>query len=118
MNGKEMPNASFMKYTSHKFMEKIKKEDVGMLLSYKADGITREHQFWQRDSLPIELYTDKVFEQKLNYIHNNPVAKNKNLVDEPSQYKYSSAKFYEEGTEEFKFLKHYSLWQWFPFVGQ
>jgi putative transposase len=111
MNGKEMPNASFMKYTSHKFLEKLKKMDSSILLSYKIKHSTREHQFWQRNALSIELYSQKVFEQKLEYIHNNPIAEKSSLVNEPFQYKYSSAKFYETETDEFGFLKHCSLWQ-------
>ena len=33
----------------------------------------RKYQFWQRNSLSIDLWTDYVFMQKLEYIHNNPV---------------------------------------------
>lgn len=33
----------------------------------------KEKQFWQQNNQPIEIWSLKVFEQKLNYIHNNPV---------------------------------------------
>ena len=78
---------------------------------YKVEIETRKHQFWKRDALPIELYSNTVFEQKLDYIHTNPVKEKWNLADKPSSYKYSSAKFYETGIDEFGFLKHYSEWQ-------
>jgi len=30
-------------------------------------------QFWQQNNKPIEIWSIKVFEQKLNYIHHNPI---------------------------------------------
>ena len=41
----------------------------------------KNHQFWQQDNHPIELFSDAVTQQKLNYIHDNPVAAG--WVDEP-----------------------------------
>ena len=40
------------------------------------------YQFWQQGNHPIELYSNAVMDQKLNYIHNNPVAAG--WVDEPA----------------------------------
>ena len=65
--------------------------------------------FWQRDSLPFELYSQKVFKQKLNYIHQNPLQKRWKLVDSPAEYIYSSAKFYEKDIDDFGFIKDYRL---------
>ena len=60
-----------------------------------------------KDPLSIDLWTEEVFIQKLNYIHNNPVTYPWNLVQDPEEYKYSSAKFYETGIDEFGVLTHY-----------
>jgi len=49
-------------------------------------------QFWQQDSHPIELWSEEVFQQKLEYIHLNPVAAG--FVDQPEDWRYSSAKNY------------------------
>ena len=49
-------------------------------------------QFWQQNNQPIEIWSLKVFEQKLNYIHNNPVEFG--FVTEPIDWKYSSARNY------------------------
>ena len=49
-------------------------------------------QFWQQDSHPIELYTNAVIDQKLDYIHNNPVEYG--YVVNPEDYLYSSARNY------------------------
>lgn len=50
------------------------------------------HQFWQQDNHPIELYSNDVMQQKLDYIHNNPVKAG--WVDKPEHYLYSSARDY------------------------
>ena len=44
----------------------------------------------------------KKFIQKMNYIHYNPVKAG--LCGNPEEYKYSSAKFYETGVDEFGFI--------------
>jgi hypothetical protein len=33
----------------------------------------KKHQFWRHDNKPIELWSNKVITEKINYIHNNPV---------------------------------------------
>lgn len=97
MNGKETPVASFMKFTSHQFLMRLRQKDKMMLQPYEVDWISRKHNFWQEDSLAIELYTEKVLLQKLNYIHNNPLQEKWKLCVEPEEYFYSSAKFYHSG---------------------
>ena len=49
-------------------------------------------QLWQQDNHPIELMDAKMAHQKLNYIHDNPVAAG--FVDRPEDYLYSSARDY------------------------
>ena len=39
----------------------------------KKNSNVKHRQFWQQNNKPIEIWSLKVFEQKLNYIHNNPV---------------------------------------------
>lgn len=107
MNGKEMPHASFMKYTAHQFLNDLTIHHPKVLPYFESSSGEREYQFWERNSLPIHLYTDSVLQQKLQYIHFNPVAKKWNLAEDFVSYKYSSAKFYEEGIDDFGFLKHY-----------
>jgi len=73
-------------------------------LSIKRD---RKYQFWKRDPLAIPLSTIKILEQKLEYIHNNPVAEKWALCKLPEEYRWSSARFYLTGIDEFGFLTHY-----------
>jgi len=48
-----------------------------------------KHQFWQQDNHPIQLTTREMAQQKLNYLHNNPVRAG--IVAEAHHYIYSSA---------------------------
>jgi len=108
INGKEYPNASFMKYTSHIIQKDLRVNHPEILEEYKVDLETRRYYFWQMNSLSTHLYTYKVFLQKLTYIHNNPLQEKWKLADVPENYRFSSASFYMSGEDEFKFLTHIS----------
>jgi putative transposase len=58
----------------------------------KKNSNVKEKQFWQQNNQPIEIWSLIVFEQKLNYIHNNPVESG--FVTDPIDWKYSSARNY------------------------
>ena len=103
-NGKETPQGSFLKYTAHEFKKMLRK-DGQELSSYTTDAANKDYEFWQRDSLAVRLFTKEIAYQKLDYIHNNPLAEHWQLAKEPSGYKYSTAKFYERGIKEFSFIK-------------
>ncbi len=53
-----------------------------------------KYQFWQQHNQPIVLQNNDIFEQKLNYIQNNPVEEG--FVENPEDYLYSSARDYAE----------------------
>ena len=94
---------SFKKHTSKQFI-KLLSEDKN-IAQYEATLPDRKHHFWKRNSLGVELFTELVFTQKLNYIHQNPVKAGLCLYAE--EYKYSSAMFYMKGIDDFGFLEHY-----------
>jgi len=106
-NGKETTQGSFLKYTAHRFRKMATRD--GNLGSYRVNSSNKQHEFWQRDSLAIHLYSRDVALQKLKYIHNNPLAEHWKLVKHPCDYKYSSAKYYERDEKNFPFLK--DLWE-------
>ena len=54
----------------------------------------KTYQFWRQDNKPIEVWSNDVIDQKLDYIHNNPVEAG--FVDHPEDYIYSSARNYAE----------------------
>jgi putative transposase len=76
-----------------------------VLEHFKVDAADREYQVWERNPLSIELRTDKVYRQKLEYIHSNPVRAGMCKFQE--EYKYSSALFYETGIDNWGFLSHH-----------
>ena len=49
----------------------------------------KHYQLWRHDNKPIELWSNKVIDEKLNYIHNNPVEEG--LVFKAEHYVNSSA---------------------------
>ncbi len=104
MNGKESPKSSLLKYTSHTFLKQLKLE--GKAWQYKVSASNKEHEIWQRDSLGVEIYSRNVAQQKLDYIHANPVSGKWLLAKDDISYHYSSAKFYETGIDEFGFLNN------------
>ncbi|WP_396632669.1 transposase [Maribacter sp. R86514] len=55
----------------------------------KKDNVSK-YQFWQHHNNPIELWSNNVIKQKIDYIHNNPVVAG--LVVSPEDWKYSSAR--------------------------
>ena len=67
-----------------------------MLAIFKNAAIRHKRnsdfQVWTHENHAIEIFSSKFVEQKLDYIHNNPVRAG--LVDVPEEYIYSSAKNY------------------------
>jgi putative transposase len=104
-NGKETAQVSFLKYTAHEFKKKLKLEMDGELFHYAVDAHNKAFEFWQRDSLAVNLFTQKVAYQKLNHLHFNPVQDHWKLVNDPCDYPVSTAKFYMLGVKEFDFIK-------------
>ena len=108
MNGNfkhEKIQSSFLKFTADAFKKELKGSNPEFLKVFFVNKVDRKYQFWQRNSLSIELYNRSVFEQKLNYIHENPVKAG--LCDFAEDYHYSSARFYLNGVDNFGFLTHY-----------
>ncbi len=58
------------------------------------NGKNKIYQVWRQDNHPIELSTNEVIDQKLDYIHLNPVLEG--IVQNPEDYLYSSARNYAE----------------------
>ena len=97
----------FLKFTARSVLNFMRMNDDPMLPLLKVKTTDRSFQVWERNSLSIDLFTESVFLQKLDYIHNNPLQPKWALANLPEQYKWSSAAFYETGKSEFNFLTHY-----------
>ena len=61
----------------------------------KNDKKITNYKFWQEGNDAQEIYLNDYFNQKLNYIHQNPVKAE--LVNRPEEYRYSSAIDYAGG---------------------
>lgn len=88
-------------YTSRRIFKAIEENQQEsrrewMLLMMKKAGNNNSNnetcQFWQQHNQPIVLHNADIFEQKLNYLHNNPVQEG--IVQYPEEYLYSSARDY------------------------
>lgn len=93
----------FKKFTSRQIIKMIENHtgesrQKWMLAKFKHAGEynsnNKEYQFWQQNNKPIELWSASVIEQKLNYIHMNPVKAG--FVSRPEEYLYSSARSFND----------------------
>lgn len=97
----------FLKYTSQIIKFNLEKSNPEMLKQFYVGAKDRNYQIWQRNPLSIEILSREMAEQKINYIHKNPLMTKWKLAEEPHLYKYASAKFYFEGIDEFGILENY-----------
>lgn len=91
----------FKSFTAKKLLQAIEENNQEsrkewLLWMFKKAGSQnsniKKYQFWQQNNKPIQIWSLKVFEQKLNYVHQNPVEAG--FVMEPWEWKYSSARNY------------------------
>ena len=91
------------KHTSKKIIKTIQEEPESrcdwllsvMQSSAMKNSKKQEYQLWRNDNHPIVLYSETIIAQKINYIHNNPVASG--IVSAAEDYIYSSARDYADG---------------------
>lgn len=81
--------------------------DDAHLVNFKSTQQERKFQIWKRNPLSIPIYSREVMEQKLGYIHNNPVQEKWRLADAPEDYYFSSARFYILNIDDWGFLTRY-----------
>ena len=85
-------------FTSRRFKEEITVHNAEsrkewLLLMFKQagekNGNNNNWQLWQQNNHPIELWDNYMIDQKLDYLHNNPVEAG--IVAKPEDYLWSSA---------------------------
>ena len=96
---------SFMKFTAQQIKFALAMDNPVLLEQCEVNKTDREYQICKRKPLSIELSSEKIFLQKLEYIHYNPVKAD--ICNYPEDYHFSSALFYENGLDHFKMLTHY-----------
>jgi putative transposase len=95
----------FLNFTAQKIQRDLKKKHLNVLSHFLVNAKDRKYQFWERNPLSVEIWSEKVLKQKLRYLHENPVRAG--LCKFPEEYKYSSALFYQTGIDNWGFLTHY-----------
>ena len=96
----------FLKFTAQKIKEDLLKNHPAVLQQFKVAVKDRTYQFWERNPLSVDLWTEKTMLQKLTYLHQNPVRAK--LCGWPEEYHYSSALYYYSGIDNWGFLTHLS----------
>lgn len=78
-------------------------ESPKSLLSYFSrlaeNDADQAHRFWQRDSDVKLIESYNFLQQKLDYIHRNPIQDNWMIVEDPVDYQYSSCGYYMNGID-------------------
>jgi REP element-mobilizing transposase RayT len=94
----------FKRYTSKAIVKEIQTDPEESRREFLLDRFEKEagrssnvnnYQFWRHDNKPIELWSNAVIKEKVDYIHNNPVEAD--LVLKAEDYIYSSAVDYADG---------------------
>ncbi len=95
----------FLRHTAQEIKKDMLVNNLEGLKPYLLNAKDRKYQFWERNALSVEIWSEKVLIQKLKYIHENPVRAG--LCDYPTDYKYSSVLLYKTGIDNWGFLTHF-----------
>jgi REP element-mobilizing transposase RayT len=82
----------FLKFTAQQIKFNLLKYNPLELENYKSTQADRLYHFWEKRPYKATMFSRKVLEQKLDYIHNNPGKAG--LCNLPEEYSYSSARYY------------------------
>ena len=86
--------SSFMQNWKSRSSRQLKTFVRGRMPEY-AKSIDRKEPFWQPKYYPFNLYSRKKAEEKLDYMHLNPVRAG--LVRQACEWRWSSARYFEQG---------------------
>ncbi len=103
--------SNMKRFSAYEVIKRLKASALDGLLSQLAEAVNRaasgsQHYRVWRISSDIKLcYSDWFIQQKLDYIHGNPVRGSWELAEDASSYEHSSAAYYLHGIEN----KHVKL---------
>lgn len=90
---------NFGSFTAHQILKQLRNENLAELLFYFKQHRREKHighSIWQ-DIQAVNVFTQPFLENKLEYIHSNPVARDSSGDRNRADYPYSSANFYDNG---------------------
>jgi putative transposase len=106
------------RFMAYQMIRALEEQQQTKILSQLEDGVSladrkkgQRHRAFESsfDAKPIN--TSSFFNQKLNYIHNNPVSGKWNLAETFTDYEHSSAPFYElDIVKQFKPFDYREVW--------
>ena len=108
VEGKELSDVirDFKSYTSSQLRKSIDQNNQESRREWlvwmferagKRNKRNKGFQLWQQNNHPVELSTNDMMDQRLTYIHNNPVEAG--FVDDPSAWRWSSCASYERDVD-------------------
>lgn len=100
---------ALLSFTAHRFKEQLEEVNKRKLYNHFVGDADRRFQFWERDAMVKECWSETFLLQKLLYIHHNPCQPHWSLAIVPENYRWSSAAFYQLGKSEFEWLRHYAM---------
>jgi len=92
------------RFMAHDIVERLEQEGIKEILKSLADGVSAAdkkkgqlHQVFEPSFDCKRCYSDKLTNQKLDYMHGNPCRGKWQLCINPAEYSHSSARFYITG---------------------
>jgi REP element-mobilizing transposase RayT len=102
------------RFMAYDIVSGLRKQGKESLLWELQDGVQKKeklrgkiHQIFKPSFDARQCFDEKMIEQKLDYIHHNPVKGKWNLVDDFTKYQHSSAGFYELRCNNQTEIMHY-----------
>jgi REP element-mobilizing transposase RayT len=89
----------FGSYTAHVILKRLRQDNRQALIEFFHEQRRKQgdqHSIWQ-DIQAQNIFTIEFLEQKMEYIHSNPVRKEWKLLEDRADYLYSSACDYDRG---------------------
>ena len=102
----------FGSFTSHEILKKLQEQsqnDLLNLFQQKKRDRRHRHSIWQ-DIQAKNIYSMDFLQQKIEYIHQNPVAKEWKLVKDRADHLYSSAGYYDYGRTPVIEITDINMW--------
>ena len=96
------------RFMAYEIIERLKANNETQLLEQLANNVEtarrqnkKRHEVWELSFDWKDCRSNEFIYQKLEYMHNNPMAKQWTLCNNPIEYIHSSAKFYITGEQGF-----------------
>jgi putative transposase len=96
---------NLLKFTAQFLIKSLIHEDQHHELNnYQTSLKDRIYNIWKRRPKWIHIDNTIILEQKIDYVHNNPLQEKWQLVNAPELYEWSSASFYVCEDKRFSFI--------------